>query len=79
MGIGATRREFLIPTLEMVSLRDVQFHLLDGTTFHMSGWRMPYRAGRGHALAINFDAEKFENERTRNFHHEHKYQNTKHK
>jgi len=50
VGIGATRREFLIPTLEMVSLRDDQFHLLDGTTFHMSGWRMPYKAGREHKV-----------------------------
>jgi len=43
VGIGATRREFLTPTLEIVSLRDGQFHLLDGTTFHISGWRMPYK------------------------------------
>jgi hypothetical protein len=43
VGIGATRREFLIPTFEIVSLRDDQFHLLDGTTFHISGWRMPYK------------------------------------
>jgi len=43
VGIGATRREFLTPTLEIVSLRDGQFHLLDGTTFHISGWRIPYK------------------------------------
>jgi hypothetical protein len=43
VGIGATRREFLIPTVKICSLRDDQFHLLDGTTFHISGWRMPYK------------------------------------
>jgi len=53
VGIGATRREFLIPTLEMVSLRDGQFHLLDGTTSHMSGWRMPYKAGREHVRSMH--------------------------
>jgi hypothetical protein len=46
VGIGATRREFLTPTLEIVSLSDAQFHLLEGTTFHMSGWRMPYKGSK---------------------------------
>jgi hypothetical protein len=43
VGIAATRRNFLIPTFDIVSLRHDQFHLLDGTTFHISYWRMPYK------------------------------------
>ena len=54
VGIGATRREFLIPTLEIVSLRAGQFHLFDGTTFHMSGWRMPYTESRDQILGTRF-------------------------
>lgn len=37
VGIGATRREFLTPFLEIMSLNIGQSHRSDGVTFHMSG------------------------------------------
>jgi hypothetical protein len=46
VGIGATRREFLIPFLTICYLRASQsYRPDDGTTFHISNCRIPLDAG----------------------------------